>query len=87
MRRGEALSLAEAIGSYWALVNDGIRTFDDADSVIDDLADAIGREAEEGGWYSEWDEALSRAIPGGFSEKVWGLDNRQLYRIPEDEVK
>ena len=35
----------------------------------------------------EMNEALSRAIPGGFSEKVWGLDNRQLYRIPEDEVK
>ena len=35
----------------------------------------------------EMDEALSRAIPGGFSEKVWGLDTRQLYRIPEDEVK
>ncbi len=34
----------------------------------------------------EMDEALSRAMPGGFSEKVWGLDNRQLYRIPEDEV-
>lgn len=30
----------------------------------------------------EMNEALSRAIPGGFSEKVWGLDNRQLYRIP-----
>ena len=35
----------------------------------------------------EMDEALSRAMPGGFSEKVWGLDNRQLYRIPEDEVE
>ena len=35
----------------------------------------------------EMDEALSRAIPGGFSDKVWGLDNRQLYRIPEDEVE
>ena len=35
----------------------------------------------------EMDEALSRAIPGGFSEKVCGLDNRQLYRIPEDEVE
>ena len=34
----------------------------------------------------EMDEALSRTMPGGFSEKVWGLDNRQLYRIPEDEV-
>ena len=34
----------------------------------------------------EMDEALSRAMPGGFSEKVWGLDNRQLYRIPENEV-
>ena len=35
----------------------------------------------------EMDEALSRAMPGGFSEKVWGLDKRQLYRIPEDEVE
>ena len=35
----------------------------------------------------EMNEALSRAIPGGFSEKVWGLDNRQLYRIPEDDVE
>ena len=35
----------------------------------------------------EMDEALSRAIPGSCSEKVWGLDNRQLYRIPEDEVE
>ena len=34
----------------------------------------------------EMDEALSRAIPGGFSEKVWGLDNRQLYRIPESDL-
>lgn len=34
----------------------------------------------------EMDEALSRAMPGGFSEKVWGLDNRQLYRIPEDQL-
>ena len=35
----------------------------------------------------EMDEALSRAMPGGFSEKVWGLDNRQLYRIPEADVE
>jgi 3'-5' exoribonuclease len=34
----------------------------------------------------EMDEAIARAVPGGFSEKVWGLDNRQLYRIPEGEV-
>ena len=34
----------------------------------------------------EMDEALSRAIPGGFSEKVWGLDNRQLYRIPDEQL-
>ena len=34
----------------------------------------------------EMDEALARAVPGGFSEKVWGLDNRQLYRIPEDHL-
>lgn len=34
----------------------------------------------------EMDEALSRAIPGGFSEKVWGLDNRQLYKIPEGDL-
>ncbi len=34
----------------------------------------------------EMDEALGRAVPGGFSEKVWGLDNRQLYRIPEQDL-
>ena len=34
----------------------------------------------------EMDEAIARAVPGGFSEKVWGLDNRQLYRIPEDDL-
>ncbi|MBP3428684.1 MAG: CMP-binding protein [Clostridia bacterium] len=34
----------------------------------------------------EMDEAISRAMPGGFSEKVWGLDNRQLYRIPEEDL-
>ena len=32
-------------------------------------------------------EALGRANDGGFSEKVWGLDNRQIYRIPEGEVE
>ena len=35
----------------------------------------------------EMDEAISRALPGGFSEKVWGLDNRQLYRIPDGDVQ
>ena len=35
---------------------------------------------------NEMDEAISRAMPGGFSEKVWGLDNRQLYRIPEEDL-
>lgn len=34
----------------------------------------------------EMDEAISRAIPGGFSEKVWGLENRQLYRIPDQDL-
>ncbi len=34
----------------------------------------------------EMDEAIARAVPGGFSEKVWGLDNRQLYRIPDDQL-
>ncbi len=32
----------------------------------------------------EMQEALARTSPGGFSEKVWAMDNRQLYRIPED---
>ena len=31
----------------------------------------------------EMQEALARTSPGGFSEKVWAMDNRQLYRIPE----
>ena len=30
-------------------------------------------------------DALGKANPGGFSEKVWGLENRQVYRIPEEE--
>ena len=34
----------------------------------------------------EMNEALSRAMPGGFSEKVWGLENRQLYRIPDEDL-
>ena len=34
----------------------------------------------------EMDEAIARAVPGGFSEKVWGLDNRQLYRIPDGDL-
>lgn len=34
----------------------------------------------------EMDEAIARAVPGGFSEKVWGLDNRQLYRIPDEDL-
>ncbi len=29
-------------------------------------------------------EAQKRAVPGGFSDKVFGLDNRQIYRLPED---
>ena len=31
-------------------------------------------------------EALGRANEGGFSEKVWGLENWQVYRIPDGEV-
>ena len=30
----------------------------------------------------EIQEALARTSPGGFSEKVWGMENRQFYRIP-----
>ncbi|MDR3052227.1 MAG: HD domain-containing protein [Oscillospiraceae bacterium] len=30
----------------------------------------------------EMTDALQRTLEGGFSEKVWGLENRQLYRIP-----
>ena len=35
---------------------------------------------------NEMDDALTRAVPGGFSEKIWGLDNRQIYRIPEEDL-
>ena len=31
-------------------------------------------------------EAIGRTSPGAFSEKVYGLDNRQIYRIPEDQL-
>lgn len=34
----------------------------------------------------QMNEAIARTMPGGFSEKVWGLDNRQLYRIPEQDL-
>ena len=29
--------------------------------------------------------ALARTSPGGFSEKVWGMENRQFYRIPRTQ--
>lgn len=32
-------------------------------------------------------EALRRTLPGGFSEKVWAMDNRQLYRIPDAKIE
>lgn len=31
-------------------------------------------------------EALQRTLEGGFSEKVWALESRQLYRIPGADV-
>lgn len=31
-------------------------------------------------------EALQRTLEGGFSEKVWAMENRQLYRIPGADV-
>lgn len=36
---------------------------------------------------NEMQEALRRTMPGGFSEKVWGLENRQLYRIPDAKIE
>jgi 3'-5' exoribonuclease len=35
---------------------------------------------------NEMIEALRRTLPGGFSEKVWAMDNRQLYRIPDAQI-
>lgn len=29
-------------------------------------------------------DAIGKANPGGFSERIWGLENRQVYRIPEE---
>ena len=31
---------------------------------------------------NEMQEAIAHTLPGNFSEKIWGLDNRQIYRIP-----
>lgn len=31
-------------------------------------------------------EALQRTLEGGFSERVWAMENRQLYRIPGADV-
>ena len=61
MDKDTAMEWAVAIGSYWALAEAGSRTLADADGIADDLADAIGREAEAGGWYCEWESALDKA--------------------------
>ena len=34
----------------------------------------------------EMQEALQRTLEGGFSEKVWAMENRQLYRVPGSNV-
>ncbi|MBQ7487491.1 MAG: HD domain-containing protein [Clostridia bacterium] len=34
----------------------------------------------------EMQDAISHTLPGAFSEKIWGLDNRQIYRIPLDNT-
>ena len=34
----------------------------------------------------EMQEALQRTLEGGFSEKVWAMENRQLYRVPGSDV-
>lgn len=33
----------------------------------------------------EMEEALKTVEPGGFSERVWALDNRELYKVPDLE--
>jgi 3'-5' exoribonuclease len=30
-------------------------------------------------------KALDTTVPGGFSERLWTLHNRQLYRLTDDE--
>lgn len=36
---------------------------------------------------NEMEEAISHTSPGSFSEKIWGLDNRQIYRMPHFEPR
>lgn len=45
----------------------GEATFADADGIVLDLVEAIGREAEEGGWYADWAAMMgwSDAAEGG----------------------
>ena len=33
----------------------------------------------------EMEEALKAVESGGFSERVWALDNRELYKVPDLE--
>ena len=54
MNKIEASAWAGGLGAYLAKAERGEATFADADGIVLDLVEAIGREAEEGGWYADW---------------------------------
>lgn len=54
MNKIEAREWAGGLRAYLAKAERGEATFADADGIVRDLVEAIGREAEEGGWYADW---------------------------------
>lgn len=54
MNKIEASEWAEVLKAYLEKAERGEATFADADGIVLDLVEAIGREAEDGGWYADW---------------------------------
>lgn len=71
MERGHGQDPGEGVGGGPASISEkaerGEATFADADGIVLDLVEAIGRGAEEGGWYSDWAAMMgwSDAAEGG----------------------
>lgn len=54
MNKIEASELAEGLRAYLEKAERGEADSADADGIVLDLVEAIGRMAEESGWYADW---------------------------------
>ena len=61
MRQSEAAEWAEVLSEYERKCTLGRATFKDANAIVQDLVVAIGREAEESGWYCDWERMMGWA--------------------------